>query len=192
MWLAGAEEHGKSNDTEYCHCDIAIACSRMSCQLKVKLFKKNKKKDKYSSEARFKLTSFSGPVGHETGENRQHGRNGIWRNAQKLSVDVLVAHLRDDGGQKKRETVECAVTAHVDYHAGVCLPVFQACPQVIEFELLMFGTGLLVELQSTDDSAAVVVGKEFGLIREVVDLELIHQNHPQSRYLDNWWWRLTM
>lgn len=83
MWLPGAEEHRKSNDTEYSDPDITITCVR---QLGRKVVRNSK-------ILAAQLTSFPCPVGHKTDENRRRRCDSIGRNTQKLSMDVFIAHL---------------------------------------------------------------------------------------------------
>lgn len=74
-------------------------------------------------------------------------------------------------GLGKPYRIQCSITTHINDHSGICLPVFQAGPEIIKFEFFMLGTRLLIEFQSTENSATVVFGEELGLIGEVMDLK---------------------
>ena len=85
-------------------------------------------------------------------------------------MNVLVAHLLDNGGNEEGESIESAIAAHIDDRPGQRLPVFDSGPEVFEFELFVLSARLLVRFQTAKYTAAVIFTEELGLVGKVVDL----------------------
>jgi hypothetical protein len=53
-------------------------------------------------------------------------------------------------------------------HASISLPVLQYRPEVVKFEVLVFCTGLVVELKPSNDTTSLVFRQESRFVGEIV------------------------
>lgn len=79
----------------------------------------------------------------------------------------------DDAGQEQAESVEWGVAAHVDDGVEPGLPILDGGPEILHFEFLMLGGGLLIGFQAAEDPLPVLFREEGSLVGKV-------ENHPEA------------
>ena len=134
--------------------------------------------DTQEGDADIAEAALAGLVGDVTDGDGQDGGGGVGWHREELGPRGRVAQIADDGRQEEREGVQRPVGAHVDDGRQPGLPVLDGGPEVGQLELLVLGAGLLVHLESADDTGPVDVREEAGLVREVV-------YHPEGNESDD-------
>lgn len=148
----------------------AEECSRISNSSVVSTKEHTETDHADYGDAHVAQATLMGAISEPTNEDSQTGCDGVRWDCQQLGRGCVgVAHSSDNGWQEERERIQRHVAAHIDQHANPHLIILHCGPEIAHLELFMFGGGLLIGLQATDDTDAIDVREECGLVRKVVD-----------------------
>lgn len=83
-------------------------------------------------------------------------------------------------GNEQGKGIEGAVTAHVDDCSSPGLPVTDSGPDVGHLEFFMFGTRLFVQFEPSNDTSAVILTEESGIVGKVMHKVKREESNEES------------